>query len=250
MHRLRSCIVFAAFAILLTGCAGSTTRSGGSESDVLSDRELAWCLQAPGGVGAIASNTGIDIPPAAQAAVDDGMYDNATRWRYHDAWGADVYRGLCQRAYVQFGGADGEVDLSILEPGARQASPSPTANISTADLRVRARDLMPSLAARISELDAAIGSRLPSAVEDAASALVAITSPELDALTDAVADSCFEDAGAAYGLALSWADSAAYKAIEWADGGAPGSLDLAAEYLTDAAKSVLDFDRLDSQAEC
>lgn len=109
-------------AVALSACGGAPT-----QETALPDREFAWCLTKPGAVGAIAADNGSEVPSAAQAVADEGIYDDAGRWAFYEAWDEAVYARYCAIAYVQFGGAGDDVDLAILEPEARVPSPSPLA---------------------------------------------------------------------------------------------------------------------------
>jgi hypothetical protein len=243
---MRSTAALMVCVLIVTACSPAAAPSPSSPGN----RELAWCLASPGAITAVVKDAGGSVPPAAQAVIDDGISDAVSRWRFHDAWESTRYDEACSRAYVQFGGADTDVDLTVLDARGDSPTPAPTRNIGTADLRVRARELVPQLAAALHTLSVATEAQDPSSVSAAATALSAITQPELDALRGAVADACIEDAGAAYGAAVDHASLAASQAKEWAGGASGSLLDLAVSFIDDAEGEIDEFRRLDAAANC
>lgn len=236
-------ITILAVAAITAGCG-----SGAPADRGLPDRELAWCLAKPGAVGAIASDAGSGVPAGAQAIADEGIYDDAGRWAFYDAWDEPTYRHHCAAAYVQFDGADDEVDLAILEPAARVPSPEPTGNIGTAELRDRAAALVPRIEEAGVALVLAIQAADTGAMNDAAAAVRAITVPEWDALTGAVAEPCYEDAGAAYGMTIFNWDAAANNVNRFLDEADSLLLELAVDFATEAATSAAAWRDLDAVA--
>lgn len=239
-------------AILIVGVAalsacGSSSSSGLSDSG-LSDRQLAWCLDKPGAIGSVAADGGRSIPADAQAVVDEGIYEHGHRWRYHDAWDPDAYEGLCSDAYAQFGGEDDTVDMSVLEADADSVSADPTANLGTAELRQRAQQLMPSLEAAGVALITALGTGEIAAIQAAAQGVSDIAQPEIDALSGAVAEACYTDAGAAYGMAIFNWDIAAGYVRRYQLESDPQLLELAVDSARDAAESGAEWRRLDASA--
>jgi hypothetical protein len=231
--------------LLLTACGANGPQPTAAE---LSDRELAWCLTKPGAVGSIASDNDISIPADAQQVVDEGIYDDAARWRYHDAWNGGTYADVCAQAYVQFGGADDDVDLAVLEPEARIASPSPTGNVATVDLRARAQALIPELEDAGVRLVLAIRASDVVEMETAALAVRDIVGPETDALFGLVAEPCYTDPGAAYGMTIFNWGAVADNVMRFLDEGDPLTLELAADFAEDAADSGTEWRRLDADA--
>ena len=236
----------AALLVALTACG-----AGGSDTPrslELSDRELAWCLSKPGAIGSLATDTGVAIPAEAEAAVDDGMANDAARWRYHDAWLPSTYAHLCLQAYDQFGGAATEVDTGILEASARIPTPSPTANLTRVGLRERAYEFVPELEAAGATLLTAIEGGDPRAMRDAADLVSDITGAETDALFGAVAEPCYADAGAAYGMTIFNWGVAAGNVLRYLDEQNDGALALAVDFAGDAIDSASEWRRLDETA--
>lgn len=237
-------LLLAVFA-LVSGCASDVAETAVD----ISDEELAWCLTKPGAVGAAAADSGSAVPAEAQAVADEGIYEDAGRWAFHDAWGnVPAYNRFCALAYVQFDGAEDEVDLAILEPEARIVSPEPTGNVATDDLRQRAAELIPQMETAGAELVAAIRSGDTTAMASAADRMRAITGPEYDALTGAVAEPCYVDAGAAYGMTLFAWDAVANDVNRYLDEGDPALLDLAIDFAGDAAEGAAEWRELDAGA--
>jgi hypothetical protein len=239
-------------AILIVAVAVLSACDTSSSSDLpdngLADRQLAWCLDKPGAIGSVARDGGGSIPADAQAVVDDGIYEHGHRWRYHDAWDPDTYERLCSEAYTQFGGEDDTVDMSVLEANADSVAPEPTANLGTTELRQRAQQLMPSLEAAGVALITALGAGEIAAIEAAAQSVSDIAQPEIDALSGAVAEACYTDAGAAYGMAIFNWDIAAGYVRRYLLEPDPRLLELAADSARDAAESGAEWRRLDASA--
>lgn len=229
--------------VLLAGCA-----SPGAQSSELSDRELAWCLRSPGAVGAVAVDNGVEEPAAARDVADDGIYDNAGRWAYYEAWDPDTYARFCSMAYVQFGGAKDEVDLAILEPVAKLPSPSPTGNIATGDLHELAATLIPQMEAAGVAMVHAVESGDVAAMKTTANELSAITDPQMEALEDAVAEPCYVEAGAAFGTTLSNWNLAASNVERYVAEGDTLNLEIALDFAADAVDTAEEWRHLDATA--
>lgn len=240
-ERLIPSLSVVAAVMLLAACADA----GIAE---LPRRELAWCMDKPGAIGSLASDTGIEIPAQAQAAVDDGIYDKAGQWRYRDAWEPATYARLCADAYDQFGGADDEVDMSVLTPAARLASPTPTGNVTTADLRSRAAEFVPQLEAAGEALVEALEARDDARVRAAAEQLQEMTAAETEALFDVVTEPCYTDAGAAYGMTIFNWEVTANNLLRYLDAGEEDARAVAADFAGDAIESAAEWRRLDATA--
>lgn len=85
-------------------------------------------------------------------------------------------------------------------------------------------------------------------MREAAARMRAITGPEYEELSGAVAEPCYVDAGAAYGMTLFNWDAVANNVNRYLDEGDPLLLDLAMDFATDAAESGAEWRDLDAAA--
>ncbi|MCV0377534.1 hypothetical protein [Microbacterium sp.] len=238
--------LLAALPLLTLALAACGSEDAGEPR--LADREFAWCLTKPGAVGAVAGDDGFDVPGDAQAVADEGIYDNAARWAFYEAWDEADYVRHCALAYVQFDGADDDVDLAVLDPSARVPTPKPTGNVNTSDLRERASRLVPQMEERGAELVVVLQAADTEGMRRAADAIRGITGPEWEALAGAVTEPCYEDAGAAYGMTIFNWDAAANNVNRFLGESDPLLLELAADFASDAVASAAQWRDLDADA--